>query len=417
MDKIKTLSSSTFRYKPLDSFMREYFQKTHVDYNYFLSGNSVSADLYKVNTELTTVSEGAHATVNPVGKNSSYIFDKIEKIPIFNCTQVDISLGWSEDTGYSGEMRLECIVPPSILAIEVDDYLRLLYSDFENLWKVIDASPSGFEEIYYTKLTLVPTMYKSEDIEFQVKKRYSYVYESGAVIDKLRNQNLNEIIESMNIYYKTFMSYFYLSHQLIMDKETLDSMPSKYFKLIDMSSLSILVNYFFKKYIATSLISYSIDSKYPIDKVLRFESEEDVFEYIEKDEYKIMYKFIKMIEEHNKPGASLRGAVEWLDMSKKERLADDPVKAFKQFEDPRNDVIDRKYYDLAIETLDILEIEDANTSNSDVKFLSNLKKLIKNVKMSDLDKSLIKSLYLFFIFRSISFKNITFDSKTIEYGE
>ena len=425
MDKLKALNTNTFRYKPLDGYMREYFQKTHIDYSYMLSGNSVSADLYKVNVELSSVSEGAGASLEPIGKDSPYIFDKIEKIPIYNCTPVDISLGWNEDSGYSAEMRLECIVPPSNLAIEISDYIKLLYSDFQNLWKVTDASPSNFEEIYYTKLTLMPTMYKSEDIEFQVKKRYSYVFESGAVLDKLRNDNLNEILDKFNLYYKDFISYYYSKQQLIMDKDTLKNMPSKYFKMLDVPAHILVANYFFKRYLSNSIITYSIDHKYPINKTLKCMTDEEAYEMIDKDEYKILYNFIRELEKSAKPSDALNNSINNFDYIRLTKLKDEPIDAFEKFENPYVNKLnfDKDYYKMVYDTLVMLENEDnPEVITNDIKLLSNLKKLISSANKSlfnesDVKHNLLKALFLLFIFKGISFKNINYTTKELEYGE
>ena len=70
MKNTETLTSSTFRYRPLDGYLSEYFQKTHISYNYSLAGNSITSHLYKLDLEQSSVSEGAKTKMETIGPES-----------------------------------------------------------------------------------------------------------------------------------------------------------------------------------------------------------------------------------------------------------------------------------------------------------------------------------------------------------
>ena len=423
MKNTETLTSSTFRYKPLDGYMSEYFQKTHISYNYSLAGNSITSHLYKLDLEQSSVSEGAGTKMETIGPESPYVFSKIENVPIFNVTTVDVPTGWSDENGYTSELRMECIVQPSNLAIDVDDYLVLDYSTYQNLWRVVEAIPSTFEEVYYTKLTLMPTPYSKENIEFQVRKRYNYIFESGFILDSLTNNTINDLLLKLNNYYQSFMSEYYAKQGIFIRKDLLESLPSKFFSFSDLPDDVIVYNYFFKKYITPSFITIYIDHKENIDTFMKYKNIAEAFGSLFDDEVKFVYILCKELEKAKKFSEAMDNSLKFIANFRKNKIDNDIIDLFNKFETPYENFFDMSldFYKLISSTSKLIEeaevvVSEYNNTNY-IKIFSNLKKMIKELVTNSESKDIfLKSLLVFIMFKSLTLKNITFTLKSIEYG-
>lgn len=422
MNDLNIMNSSSFRYKPIDGYIQEYFNKTHVSYQYNLSGNSINATLYKLDLENSTVSEGAGTKYEQMGRESPYKYIEVTNVPLFNVTRLDIPLGWTEDNGYSVELRLEATVQPSIVPIEVDDYIILNYSSYKNLWRVVECNPDSFEEIYYSKITLMPTQYTSENIAFQVIKRMAYIFESGAVIDRLTNDTLNDILENLRSFYKSFLAEFYAKQGVFIDRKILNSLPTKFFNFKMLPNDVIVYNYFFKKYIATSLITVYIEHKERLNVFFNFNTADNAFGGIINDEVKLLYKFMENLEDNKHNSIALEEAFVYIEDMRKDLLLNEPNVCFDKFNKPYNNIYeeDSTFYRTLIKTFKDIEntdiIIDPNSSNT-VRIIANIKKLIKHLSNNHSDGKIVKSFLLFYLIRSIPFKNVIFTNKDLSYGE
>lgn len=421
MQDLKTMNSSSFRFKPIDGYLSEYFNKTHVNYLYNLSGNNINATLYKVDVSKSTVSEGAGNKVQTIGPESPYRFLMIEAVPIFNVSRLDIPVGWNEDQGYTTEMRLECIVQPSVVAVDVDDYLSLDYSSYKNLWRVIEAQPDCFEEVYYTKLTLAPTQYSAENISYQVRKRMAYVFESGAVIDKTVNDNLNDILLQMSEYYKRFLAEFYAKQGIFIRREILNTLSSKYFKFKELPSDVVMYNYFFKRFLDTAPITVYINQKERLSIFFKYTDEEKFLKDLYDDEAKFLFKFMLNLEDGLTASKALNDAVLYFTDLHNKVIESGDIKEIDKFSDPLHNFFnfEFKFYTLLSNTFELVEsidnIVDPNSKNT-VKLLNNFKKIVKNLNTTNSTDTLLKTLLSLFLFKSIPFKRISYGVSKMEYG-
>lgn len=423
MKDIQTLSTNSFRYKPIDGYLSEYYNKVNVNYNYSLAGNSISTTVYKIADKDTTYSEGSGTVKQLIGPESPIRFERIEAFPVFNVSQVDIPLEWTEESGYVSEPRLECIVSPSNMSLDIDDYIVLEYSSFQKLWRVIEANPSAFEEVRYTKVTLVPTPYTKENIEFQVIKRYKYIYETAAAIDKIANDNLNTLLSKVNNYYSTtFLTEFYAEQGIIIRYEELNSYRTKYFKFKQVSNDVKLYSYFFKRFISTTLISSHIQHKELVDRFFKISNPDDGVKLFREDEAKFLYLFIKEIEKAIPFGTALKNTFKLMKKLREKNLLSDPELVVWQFSSPYTDFFDfdKGYYTLLSDTALLIEKTDIlvdNSSKDVVKIFSNLNKLLKSILSPDTNDNLLKALLYFSLIKAIPFKSIDFGIRKLEYGE
>lgn len=422
MNNTKTLSTDTFRFKPIKDYQSEYFNKTHVNYNYSLNGSFISATLYKLDVKNSSVSDGAETKLEMIGKNSPYRYNEIVGIPLFNVNQVDIQLGWSEENGYTSEINLECVVPPSELCIDIDDYILLDYSSYSGLWRVVEAHPDTFEEIYYNRIILKPTRYSRENISFQVLGRYSYMFESGAVLDKGVNDTLNDILKLLSNLYSEFLPQFYAKQGIVIDLSLLDSFPSKFFKFEDLPIDSHVFSYFFKKFIATSLITIHINHHEKVEKFFKFKSLEDAMICLYSNSAKFLYKFMHELENNKNYIEALNNTIIYIEEMRLKLTKENIDIAMLTLLEPYKSFIEldwdffRTFLDtskMMVEVEHISKVEKTKT----LKIFSNLKKLIKKARESNDNETILKYLLLFSLFKAIPFKNINFGVSSMTYCE
>lgn len=422
MNNTKTLSTDTFRFKPIKDYQSEYFNKTHVNYNYSLNGSFISATLYKLDVKNSSVSDGAETKLEMIGKNSPYRYNEIVGIPLFNVNQVDIQLGWSEENGYTSEINLECVVPPSELCIDIDDYILLDYSSYSGLWRVVEAHPDTFEEIYYNRIILKPTRYSRENISFQVLGRYSYMFESGAVLDKGVNDTLNDILKLLSNLYSEFLPQFYAKQGIVIDLSLLDSFPSKFFKFEDLPIDSHVFSYFFKKFIATSLITIHINHHEKVEKFFKFKSLEDAMICLYSNSAKFLYKFMHELENNKNYIEALNNTIIYIEEMRLKLTEKNIDIAMLTLLEPYKSFIEldwdffRTFLDtskMMVEVEHISKVEKTKT----LKIFSNLKKLIKKARESNDNETILKYLLLFSLFKAIPFKNINFGVSSMTYCE
>lgn len=420
MKELQTLSTNTFRYKPIDGYMQEYFNKVNVNYNYNLSGNSINATLYKFDSENSTVSEGAKSAMRKVGEESPIRYIRVDNVPIFNVTQVDMQMNFTEEYGYSTDVRLDCIVQPSNLSIEVGDFIKLDYSDFSNLFEVVECSPSTFESVYYNKLSLKATQHTQENIEFQTLKRMHYVYESGAILDKNLNDLINGVLDISNNFYKDFLSEFYSSHGIIIKKDDLNRFKTKFFKFKDLWDDIKVYSYFFKRFISTTLISVHIEHKELINRFMNYENDDTAFKSLETDDAKLIYKLTTILQREDKTfHMALMEAFYFMVDDRTNNLINEPSIAKEKYENIYKNFFDGDFdfYRLLLTTSKLLE--EYNVSYTDekvIKIYSNIKKLLKYIKDPYGNYSLLKSCLFLIIIKNIPFKNISFNTRNMEYG-
>lgn len=421
MKDLKIMNSDTFRYKPLNGFLSEYFNKTHVNYNYNLSGNSISSIVYKIDLENSTVSEGSETVLQKVGPESPYRYLRISNVPIFNVQQVELTTEWSEDHGYMTETRIECIANPNIVSIEVDDYIILEYSSYKNLYRVISASPDTFEQINYNKLTLLATQYTNENIDYQVSKRFSYVFETASVIDESTNNILNDLLSQINNFYKIFLAEFYAPHGIIIERSLLLKLD-KYFKFDDLNNNIKIYSYFFKKYISQSLITSKINVSDTLSIYFKKNNIEEVISDISEDEAKFLVYFIDSLESGNNIYDTVVNALKIISEERKNLLKTNPKYAIDSFSSPYQDFFDvyQEFYTIYKETakiiIDTSILIDVNNKNN-IKFLSNLKKMTNILTSDKSSHKILTSILFLFIVKSIPFKRIDFNKRNMEYGE
>lgn len=420
MEKTKTMNYNTFTFKPLDGYMQEYFNKTHSNYIYHLSGNNINANLYKIDVNNSSVSDGSYSVYEPIGEESPFRFIKIDNVPLFNVSSLEIPIGWSEDNGYTSELRIECVAQPSAISIEVGDYLSLTYSSNRRLWRVIEAHPDCFEEIYYTKLSLIQTQYTEENINFQVRKRMSYVFESCAIIDKNTNDVLNSILSMLKEHYRSFLAEYYAHQGIFIKKEELNDLSSKFFKFKELSDDVLVNNYFFKKYVSTSPVTVYVNQKELMSKFLNYSNPDDFILKLKSDESKFLFKFMTYLEEFNTLSKSLSKTILFIKDLKNNISENDPQKLFSIFSNPYEDIFNMEFYSLVINTSEYIEnidnIIDPDNKNS-IKIFNNLKKILKMISNKNEKDSFLKSVVTFLLFKSIPFKNIEFGVRDMEYGE
>lgn len=422
MNKMKTLSTDTFRFKPITDFQSEYFNKTHIEYNYSLNGSFMPSTLYKLNIDKSTVSEGAETKLETLGKESPYRYDEITNVPIFNMNPTDIQVNWSEDNGYTSEIRLECVVPPSELCIDVDDYILLDYSSYKNLWRVIEANPDSFEEAYYNRIVLAPTRYSRENISFQVISRYSYMFESGAIIDRSVNDTMNDILKLLSNLYSEFLPQFYAKQGVIIDVSYIDSLPSKFFKFDELPLDCYVFSYFFKKFIATSLITIHIKQHEKLEKYFKFKNIDDALIALNSNSAKFLYKFMHELENNKDYIQSLNNTILYIEELRLKLTSENIDLAMETFLEPFKNILelDVDFFRLFLETAKII-VNNDNTlkieTKTSVKVFSNLKKLIKQTRESTDNETILKYLLLFSLFKAIPFKQITFGISSLTYCE
>lgn len=420
MEKTKTMNYQSFTFKPLDGYMQEYFNKTHSNYIYHLSGNSINANLFKIDLTNSSVSNGSNSVLEKIGEESPYRYIKIENVPIFNVSSIEIPVGWSEDSGYTTDLRLECVAQPSVIGIEVDDYLSLTYSSNKNLWRVIEAHPDCFEEIYYTKLTLVPTQYTEENINFQVRRRMSYVFESCSVIDKNTNDTLNSILSMLKEHYRTFLAEYYINQGIFIKADSLKSLSSKFFKFKELSDDVLVFNYFFKKYLSTAPITVHIDQKELLCRFLNYSDPDEYILKLKDDEAKFLFRFMIYLDEFKSVSSALSNTLLYLKSLKNELSLSEPKKSFEVFSNPYEDIFDVNFYSLVVETAKYIEnienVIDPDEKNS-IKIFNNLKKILKNISNKSEKDSFLKSLITLLLFKSVPFKNISYGVRSMDYGE
>lgn len=420
MEKTKTMNYQSFTFKPLDGYMQEYFNKTHSNYIYHLSGNNINANLFKIDIANSSVSNGANSALERIGEESPYRYIKIENVPIFNVSSIEIPVGWSEDSGYTTDLRIECVAQPSVIGIEVDDYLSLTYSSNKNLWRVIEAHPDCFEEVYYTKLTLVPTQYTEENINFQVRKRMSYVFESCSVIDKNTNDTLNSILSMLREHYRTFLSEYYAQQGIFIKREVLNSLSSKYFKFKELPDDVLVFNYFFKKYLSTAPITVYVDQKELMNRFLNYTNPDEYILKLKDDEAKFLFKFMTYLDEFKTISSALSNTLLYIKSLKTDMSISEPKRVFEVFSSPYEDIFNMDFYSLVIETAKYIEnignIVDPDEKNS-IKVFNNLKKIIKMISNKSEKDSFLKSLITLMLFKSVPFKNISYGVRDMEYGE
>lgn len=421
MTNLKTMSTDTFRYKPINGFFSEYFNKTHVDYNYNLSGNSISAIIYKVDLDNSTISEGSETALQRIGPESPYRYLRISNVPLFNFQQVELTTEWSEDHGYMTETRLECVSNPTVVSIEVDDYVMLEYSSYKNLYRVISSSPDTFEQINYNRLSLLATQYTSENIDFQVSKRFSYVFETASVIDESTNKILNDILSQVNNFYKVFLSEYYTPHGLIIQPEVLKTLD-KYFKFNDLDNNTKIYSYFFKKYITQSLITSKINVSDTLKMYFNKNKIDELIQDISEDEAKFLCYFISELETGKNIFEAIENSLNTISSERKKLLKTKPKTAIDSFSSPYQDFFEvySDFYKLYKETakiiIDTSILVDINNKNN-IKFLSNIKKLNKMLVEDRSNHKVLMSILFLFIIKSIPFKYIEFTKRNMEYGE
>lgn len=423
MKDTKTLNNNSFTFVPLDGFISEYFNKTRVNYKYNLSGNNISCVLYKVDESKSTISEGATTLVNTIGKESPYRFMKITNVPLFNITTIDPTLNWTEDNGFGAEMRIECIAQPSNLAIQVNDYISLSDLSYRNLWRVVEAQPDSPEDIYYTKLVLVPTQYTEENISFQVTKRMSYLFESSAIIDENMNNNLNSTLTQLDKFYRLFSSKFYTTHGFFIYpgllKSIEDDISSRYFSF-ELIPLEInVLNYFFKRFIEYSIITPYIQHDIILRMLFPFKDDDELVKHIFRNDIKVLYYFIDQLDNQQYNSTALANAlvkVEDLRLDYSQNKYDELV---KYFDNTTEVIVDKDFYNILQDTFKLIEKTeitiDPNAKNV-TKIIANINKLINNVSVDQSDNNLVKSIFLFYLMRSIPFKSITFGQKKVTFG-
>lgn len=422
MNNTKTLSTDTFRFKPIKDYQSEYFNKTHINYNYSLNGSFITATMYKLDIEKSSVSEGAETKLETIGKNSPYRYNEIVGVPLFNVSQVDVQLGWTEENGYTSELRLECVVPPSELCIDIDDYFLLDYSSFSGLWRVVEAHPDTFEEIYYNRIILAPTRYSRENISFQVLGRYSYMFETGAVLDKGVNDTLNDILKLLSNLYSEFLPQFYAKQGIVIDVSYLDSLPSKFFKFSDLPIDCHVFSYFFKKFIATSLITIHINQHEKVEKFFKFKSLEDAMITLNSNSAKFLYKFMQELENNKNYIESLNNTILYIEELRLKLTEENIELAMLAFLEPYKSFIEldwdffRNFLDTAKMMVEIDHIAKVEKSKT-LKVFANLKKLINKARESNDNETILKNLLLFSLFKAIPFKNIEFGVSSMSYCE
>ena len=266
----------------------------------------------------------------------------------------------------------------------------------------------------------MPTQYTEENINFQVRKRMSYVFESFSVIDKNTNDTLNSILSMLKEHYRTFLSEYYAQQGIFIKRDVLNSLSSKYFKFKELPDDVLVFNYFFKKYLSTAPITVYVDQKELLNRFLNYTNPDEYILKLKDDEAKFLFKFMTYLDEFKTISSALSNTLLYLKSLKTDMSISEPKRVFEVFSSPYEDIFNMDFYSLVIETAKYIEnianVIDPDEKNS-IKVFNNLKKIIKMISNKSEKDSFLKSLITLMLFKSVPFKNISYGVRDMEYGE
>jgi len=228
-------------YKAQNHYLGEYYKKVSEIYKFQLNGNAIFCNYFRLIEEESTFQESTGDTFEDIGIESPLRFERIENIPLYNFSETSIPLEWNEEGGYyNSQLQIEAVLPFLPFTPKVKDYVEISYSDYKHLFRIEIKEQHTVETKTSSKLTLLPTQFIKEDILLQVRQASIFLFKDDIVMIKAEYNNSKELLKSLNALYSNYME-------------------NKYDRFSGYIYSSIVLSYFFSKYIKKSLITINID--------------------------------------------------------------------------------------------------------------------------------------------------------------